>query len=50
MLRPLLEQLNQAEGAMFIENYRQRVRKAYPPQNDGKTILPFKRMFMVAVK
>ena len=50
MLRPLLDQLSQAEGAMFIENYRQRVRKAYPPQNDGKTILPFKRMFMVAVK
>ena len=50
MLRPLLDQLNQAEGAMFIEDYRQRVRKAYPLQNDGKSILPFKRMFMVAVK
>ena len=46
----LLDQLDKAEGAAFVEDYRPRVRKAYPPQDDGRTILPFKQLSMVAVK
>lgn len=49
MLRPLLDQLSEAEGATFVEDYRKRVRKAYPPRADGVTIMPFKRMFMIAI-
>ena len=50
VLRPLLDQLDKAEGAALVEDYRQRVRRAYPPHDDGTTILPFKRIFMIAVK
>jgi trans-aconitate 2-methyltransferase len=50
MLRPLLDQLSESEGAAFVDDYRQRVRKAYPPRADGVTIMPFKRMFMIAIK
>lgn len=50
MLRPLLENLSEEEGAAFLKSYSEKVAEAYPHQADGKTVLPFKRLFMVAVK
>jgi len=50
MLRPLLDNLSEAEGAEFLKLYTAKVAKAYPHSADGKTVLPFKRLFIVAVK
>ena len=50
MLRPLLDNLSEAEGAKFLESYTAKVAKAYPHSADGKTVLPFKRLFIVAEK
>jgi len=50
MLRPLLDNLSEAEGAEFLKLYTVKVAKAYPHSADGKTVLPFKRLFIVAVK
>ncbi len=50
MLRPLLENLSEDEGSEFLKLYTEKVAKAYPPRADGKTVLPFKRLFIVAVK
>ena len=49
-LRPLLDPLNEEERAAFVEEYRRRVTPAYPKQADGRTIYPFRRIFMVAVR
>ena len=50
MLRPLLDNLSETEGAAFLQSYTEKVAKAYPHSADGKTVLPFKRLFIVAVK
>ena len=50
VLRPFLDRLEEAEQQAFLEAYGARVRKAYPRLNDGKTVLPFKRLFFIAVK
>lgn len=50
MLRPLLDNLSDEEGAAFLKSYTAKVAKAYPHSADGKTVLPFKRLFFVAVK
>jgi trans-aconitate 2-methyltransferase len=50
LLPPLLGQLSESEGKTFVEDYRQRVAAAYPRRADGKTALPFRRVFMIAVK
>jgi len=50
-LRPVLEGLKDPqERSTFESEYRRRISQAYPPQNDGKTLLPFERLFMVCVK
>jgi len=49
VLRPLLEALNERERADFLAGYTARVAAAYPPQADGRTIYPFRRLFLVAV-
>jgi len=38
------------EKSVFLENYSQRIALAFPKQPDGKTLLPFRRIFMVARK
>ncbi len=38
------------ERDAFCEAYKARLRKAYPQAADGKTLFPFTRLFMVAVK
>lgn len=50
VLPPLLSHLPEDEHGEFIASYSQKVSDAYPKRSDGKTILPFRRLFMVAVK
>lgn len=47
-LRPVLEALPPELAKGFEAAYRARVREAYPRRPDGKTLLPFRRIFLVA--
>jgi trans-aconitate 2-methyltransferase len=49
-LRPVLDRLSDAEAKLFLEEYRRRTRAAYPREKDGKTLLPFRRLFLVATR
>jgi trans-aconitate 2-methyltransferase len=48
-LRPILDGLSKDDGKKFEQEYRKRILDAYPKSSNGKTVLPFKRLFMVAV-
>jgi len=48
-LAPLLAALAPGARANFEAEYRRRVAQAYPRQPDGKTLFPFRRLFIVAV-
>jgi len=48
ILRPLLAQLGTRDAQRFLEVYGARIQDAYPKGFDGKTVLPFKRIFMIA--
>ena len=50
MLRPLLDHLTEKEAFSFIASYAKKVAKAYPHRTDGKTVFPFKRLFILATK
>jgi trans-aconitate 2-methyltransferase len=47
-LAPLLAALSPDARAAFEAEYRLRVAAAYPRQPDGKTLFPFRRLFIVA--
>jgi trans-aconitate 2-methyltransferase len=47
-LRPFVQPLAPEERETFLGEYRARLREAYPRRADGKTLLPFKRLFIVA--
>lgn len=47
-LKPMLDALDPPERAGFEDAYRTRVAEAYPKQPDGRTLYPFKRLFIVA--
>jgi trans-aconitate 2-methyltransferase len=50
-LRPFLEALTtEAEKDRFLLEYLQRIRSAYPPQPDGRVLLPFRRIFLIAYR
>ena len=46
-LRPFLERLDEPERNAFEADYRTRVLAAYPPEADGSTLFPFRRLFIV---
>jgi trans-aconitate 2-methyltransferase len=48
-LRPFLEPLSPAEQAGFRRAYAEALRPHYPRHPDGTTLLPFRRLFLVAV-
>ena len=47
-LRQFLDRLDGPEQAAFEADYRKRVAAWYPPQADGRTLFPFRRLFIVA--
>ncbi len=48
-LRPVLSQMSASDQKEFEEAYVATVSKAYPLQKNGKVLLPFRRLFMVAL-
>jgi trans-aconitate 2-methyltransferase len=49
-LRPYLNRLDPQQQAAFIAAYQARIADAYPPRVDGRVLLPFPRLFIVAVR
>ncbi len=50
-LRPFLDALGtDAEREQFTLEYLQGIRKAYPPQQDGRVLFPFRRIFLIAYR
>lgn len=47
-LRPFIDPLSEALRAAFLIEYEQRIADAYPPRADGKRLLAFPRLFIVA--
>lgn len=49
-LRPFLDPLDEEEKRGFLEQYLKKLRGAYPVSVDGRVLLKYPRLFMVAVK
>ncbi len=49
-LRPLLDVLSPPEREELIHRLRGELAKRYPPESDGTTLFPFRRLFIVAVR
>lgn len=49
-LRPYLDALPETERPELEANFMERIRKAYPPQRNGKVIFRFPRFFFLAVR
>jgi trans-aconitate 2-methyltransferase len=47
-LRPLLDALEEPARGRFEARYAELVARAYPRRPDGRTLLPFRRLFIVA--
>ncbi|HEY7609844.1 MAG TPA: trans-aconitate 2-methyltransferase [Alphaproteobacteria bacterium] len=47
-LRPYLDALDDAAKKGFLAAYAERIAAAYPPEPDGRTLFPFRRIFIVA--
>lgn len=47
-LRPLLDALEEPERGEFLAEYSRRIAECYPPHAGGKTLFPFRRLFIVA--
>jgi len=48
-LRPITDALEGDDLDGFMAEYRRLIAEAYPPRADGKTLFPFRRLFIVAV-
>jgi trans-aconitate 2-methyltransferase len=49
-LRPFLQPLDAAERAAYLERYMEAVARVLPAHTDGSVLLPFPRLFMVAIR
>lgn len=47
-LRPYLQALTPSEQTDFLASYGEKVARAYPRQPNGKTLFPFRRLFVLA--
>lgn len=46
-LRPVLDRLDGRERDEFLADYSESMRRSYPPEADGTTLFPFRRIFIV---
>jgi trans-aconitate 2-methyltransferase len=46
-LKPLLDALEPPDRDAFLGDYAARVRAAYPRRADGRTLFPFRRLFII---
>ncbi|KAJ3549128.1 hypothetical protein NM208_g647 [Fusarium decemcellulare] len=49
-LRPFIDPLSDSVREEFLQSYLAKLRDAYPIQHDGKVLLPYPRLFVVATK
>lgn len=49
-LRPLLDALEEPARGAFLADYARRMAEAYPAREDGTTLFPFRRLFVVATR
>lgn len=49
-LKPFVDALDGQEKQAFLAAYLERIRAAYPPRVDGKVLLRFPRLFIVAMR
>ena len=49
-MRPFLAPLNARMRETFLVNYTDEIKLAYPARVDGKVILKFPRLFILAVR
>lgn len=49
-LKPLLDALPEPERSGFLAEYSSRIARAYRPDPHGRTLFPFRRLFIVAVR
>lgn len=49
-LRPILNGLEGSERDRFLDRYRSALRDAYPRRDDGTTVYPFRRLFIIAIR
>jgi trans-aconitate 2-methyltransferase len=47
-LKPFIDPLPADQRAAFLRCYEAEIARAYPAQADGKILLPFPRLFVVA--
>ena len=47
-LRPILNGLAEVESEIFLVEYARRLHAAYPARADGRTLYPFRRLFIIA--
>lgn len=47
-LRPVLLALDEIERQCFLDHFLKLVHECYPPEGDGRTLFPFKRIFILA--
>ena len=47
-LVPFLEVLDEQERAEFLRDYMQQLARHYPARPDGRTLFPFRRLFVIA--
>lgn len=49
-LEPYIDPLPEAQRALFLDRYRERIAKTYPAEPDGRVLLRFPRLFILATK
>jgi len=49
-LKPYIDPLPDAERALFLDRYREKITKAYPAEPDGRVLLRFPRLFILATR